>query len=160
MSFFLTNTSTSCVARASLRHPPKPCVPMRTGLTPAPCNASSTPSGVTSAVMGRYILRQICVSLLLVDNASRWHRTDSFVSVSAGRIIAELRANLFQCLGASEHFRDLLGNLGLPRPVVQTRDRLDQFRGLVRRRLHRRPPGNLLADRRVEETLEQPDLER
>ena len=62
--------------------------------------------------------------------------------------------------GRADDVGQLTGDLGLPGPVVLPGQRLDEVVGILGRSPHGDHPGNLLADGRVQEALEQPHLER
>src|SRR5208283_4158820 len=62
--------------------------------------------------------------------------------------------------GRADDVGQLTGNLGLPGPVILPGQRLDEVIGILGRSPHGHHPGNLLADGRVQEALEQPHLER
>src|SRR6516225_4274273 len=66
---------------------------------------------------------------------------------------------LFKRFRSADYFRDLFSNLGLPRTIVLSRERLDDVPGILSRCLHGDAAGNLFTDCGVEETLEEPNPE-
>src|SRR6187551_832908 len=61
--------------------------------------------------------------------------------------------------GATDDLADLLGDLGLTGRVRLPAERFDQLFSVVRRGLHRRPPGGRLGSRRLQQSGEQPRLD-
>src|ERR1019366_5220922 len=67
---------------------------------------------------------------------------------------------LFQRRRSADDLADLLRDLCLPGAVVLQRQGLDHFAGVFRGSFHRDAAGDLLTHRRIQEALEEPNLER
>src|SRR4051812_41026189 len=79
-------------------------------------------------------------------------RPTAFVTFSVVTVISVTsHIRVGQRVGAAHDFADFLGDLGLPGRVRQPGEVVDEVAGVVRRRLHRAPPGRVLGGGRLEE---------
>ena len=74
--------------------------------------------------------------------------------------VAMCERSLFECRSRADDVGQLARDLVLAGAVVLPRERLDEVVGVLGGAAHGDHPRDLLADGRVEEALEQPDLER